>query len=38
MDNSMSIVYERLAQNTFRKMINTSKTRKYAQLQLSFSG
>ena len=38
MDNSMSIVYERLAQNTFRKMINTSKTRKYAQLQLTFGG
>ena len=34
----MSIVYERLAQNTFKKMINTSKTRKYAQLQLSFAG
>ena len=30
MDNSMSIVYDKLAQNTFRKMINTSKTRKYA--------
>jgi cyclophilin family peptidyl-prolyl cis-trans isomerase len=38
MDNSMSIVYERLAANTFKKMINTSKTRKYAELELSFSG
>jgi len=38
MDNSMSIVYERLAANTFKKLINTSKTRKYAELELSFSG
>ena len=38
MDNSMSIVYERLAANTFKKMINSSKTRKYAQLELSHSG
>ncbi len=30
MDNSMAIVYERLATNSFRKMINSSKTRKYA--------
>lgn len=30
MDNSISSVYERLATNTFRKMINMSKTRKYA--------
>jgi len=34
----MAIVYERLASTSFRKMINTSKTRKYAQLQLTFSG
>ena len=38
MDNSMSIVYERLASNAFKKAINTSKTRKYAQLQLSHQG
>lgn len=38
MDNSMSIVYERLASNSFKKMINTSKTRKYAQLQLTHQG
>ena len=34
----MNIVYERLAANTFKKMINSSKTRKYAQLELSFAG
>jgi len=38
MDNSMSVVYERLAANQFKKMINTSKTRKYAQMELSFNG
>ena len=38
MDNSMAVVYERLAANHFKRMINTSKTRKYAQLQLSFGG
>ena len=38
MDNSMNVVYERLAANTFKKMINESRTRKYAQLELSFSG
>ena len=38
MDNSMNIVYERLAASSFKKAINTSKTRKYAQLQLSFAG
>ena len=38
MDSSMSVVYERLAANTFKKMINESRTRKYAQLELSFSG
>ena len=38
MDNSMSIVYERLASNSYKKMINTSKTRKYAKLQLTHQG
>ena len=38
MDNSMSVVYERLAFNTFKRAINTSKTKKYAQMQLNFSG
>lgn len=38
MDNSMAIVYEKLAQNTFKKAINASKTRKYAFLQLSIQG
>lgn len=38
MDNSMNIVYERLATNSFRKMINTSKTRKYAQINVNYSG
>ena len=38
MDNSMNLVYERLAANTFKKMINVSKTRKYAQIELNFSG
>ena len=37
MDNSMAIVYERLASNTFKKMVNSSKTRKYAQMELSFN-
>lgn len=34
----MSLVYERLAANRFKTMINESRTRKYAQLELSFSG
>ena len=34
MDNSMSLVYERLAANQLRKMVNQSKTRKYAQMTL----
>ena len=34
MDNSMSIVYDRLARNQFKKTINESKTRKYAQMNL----
>ena len=38
MDNSMSVVYDRLAVNTFKRAINTSKTKKYAQMQLNFSG
>ena len=38
MDNSMNIVYERYASTAFRKMVNMSKTRKYAQLKLTFSG
>ena len=36
MDNSMSIVYERLASNTYKKMINNSKTRKYAHMEFNF--
>jgi len=38
MDNSMAVVYECLAAQQFKKMVNTSKTRKYAQMQLNFSG
>lgn len=38
MDNSMNIVYERLATNSFRKMVNLSKTRKYAQITVNYSG
>jgi len=38
MDNSMNVVYERFAANSFKKMINMSKTRKYAQLEFNFSG
>ena len=38
MDNSMSVVYERLAANQFKKMVNTSKTRKYAKMELSAPG
>jgi len=37
MDNSMNVVYERLAANQFKKMINTSKTRKYAKLDITFN-
>lgn len=38
MDNSINIVYERLAKNEFKKIINTSQTRKYAKLGLNFNG
>ena len=33
-DNSMSIVYGRLAFNSFKKAINESKTRKYIQMSI----
>ena len=33
-DNSMSIVYGRLAFNSFKKAINESKTRKYVQMSI----
>ena len=35
MDNSMSIVYDRLAINQYKKTINESKTRKYAYMSLN---
>ena len=35
MDNSMSIVYERLAANTLKKTVNNSKTRRYAKLDIT---
>lgn len=38
MDNSMNIVYERLASNSFKKLINTSKTRKYAEVSFTSGG
>ena len=38
MDNSHSIIYDKLATDSYRKMINHSKTRKFAYLTLNFQG
>ena len=38
MDNSHSIIYDKLAADAYRKMINSSKTRRYAYMTLNFSG
>jgi len=38
MDNSHSIIYDKMAADAYRKMINHSKTRKYAFMNISFSG
>lgn len=38
MDNSTTMIYEKKATDCFRKMINQSKTRKYASMDINFSG
>ena len=38
MDNSHSIIYDKMAADAYRKMINSSKTRKYAYMSLNFAG
>lgn len=38
MDNSHSIIYDKLAADCYRKMINNSKTRKYAYMTINFGG
>ena len=38
MDNSNMMIYEKKASDSFKKMINQSKTRKYASMNINFSG
>lgn len=38
MDNSHAIIYDKLAADTFRKLINNSKTRKFTSMNISFQG
>lgn len=38
MDNSHSLVYDKLAKDSYRKMINNSKTRKYVSMSFNFQG
>lgn len=38
MDNSNTVIYEKKAKDSYDKMVLQSKTRKYAQMTVTFSG